>query len=62
MHADGADLDALETEARGIKAELETRKEAEAKKAEIKKRKNSVSNRKSLLEDDADDEINENND
>ena len=36
IDADGADLDALETEARGIKAELETRKEAEAKKAEIR--------------------------
>lgn len=33
---EGADLDALETEARGIKAELETRKQDEAKKQEIR--------------------------
>lgn len=33
---EGADLDALETEARGIKAELETRKQEEAKKQEIR--------------------------
>lgn len=33
---DDADLDALEVEARGIKAELENRKAAEAKKAEVR--------------------------
>ena len=33
---EGADLDALETEARGIKEELESRKAAEAKKNEIR--------------------------
>lgn len=33
---DDADLDALEVEARGIKAELESRKAAEAKKAEVR--------------------------
>ena len=33
---DGADLDALETEARSIKEEIESRKAAEAKKAEIR--------------------------
>ena len=33
---DGADLDALEAEIKGIKAELEARKEAAAKKAEIR--------------------------
>lgn len=32
-----ADLDALETEARAIKAELEARKDAEARKAEVRK-------------------------
>lgn len=36
IDAEGADLDALETEARGIKAELENRKAAEAKKNEIR--------------------------
>lgn len=36
IDADGADLDALETEARGIREELEARKQAEAKKAEIR--------------------------
>lgn len=35
--AEGADLDALEAEARGINAELETRKETEARKAELRK-------------------------
>ena len=34
---DGADLDALEAEIKGIKAELESRKEAAAKQAEIRK-------------------------
>ena len=34
---EGADLDALETEARAIKDELETRKAAEAKKVEVRK-------------------------
>jgi HK97 family phage major capsid protein len=37
LDADGADLDALEAEARGIKAELEARKAAATKKAEIRK-------------------------
>lgn len=37
LEADGADLDALETEVRGIKAELEARKAEEAKKAEVRK-------------------------
>lgn len=37
LDADGADLDALEAEAKGIKAELEARKAAAAKKAEIRK-------------------------
>lgn len=36
IDADGADLDALEEEVRGIKEELETRKQAEAKKAELR--------------------------
>lgn len=36
VEADGADLDALEEEVRGIKAELESRKAEEAKKAEIR--------------------------
>lgn len=36
VDAEGADLDALETEARAIKKELENRKAAEAKKAEIR--------------------------
>ena len=36
LDAEGADLDALENEVRSIKAELEARKEAEAKKAEIR--------------------------
>ena len=36
IEQDGADLDALETEVRGIKAELEARKAEEAKKAEIR--------------------------
>lgn len=36
VEADGADLDALEEEVRAIKAELESRKEEEAKKAEIR--------------------------
>lgn len=36
IDADGADLDALEEEARSIKEELEARKAAEAKKAEIR--------------------------
>lgn len=36
VDAEGADLDALETEVRAIKAELEERKAAEAKKAEIR--------------------------
>jgi HK97 family phage major capsid protein len=37
LDADGADLDALEAEAKSIKAELEARKAAAAKKAEIRK-------------------------
>ena len=36
LEAEGADLDALETEVRGIKAEIKTRKAAEAKKVEIR--------------------------
>lgn len=36
VDAEGADLDALETEVRAIKAELEERKAAEAKKSEIR--------------------------
>ena len=36
MDADGADLDALEKEARGIKEELEKRKAAEQQKANIR--------------------------
>lgn len=36
LDADGADLDALEAEVRSINEELETRKEAEAKKAELR--------------------------
>ena len=36
VEKDGADLDALEAEIKGIKAELEARKEAAAKKAEIR--------------------------
>lgn len=36
LEAEDADLDALEEEVRGIKAELETRKEAEAKKAAVR--------------------------
>ena len=36
VEKDGADLDALEAEIKGIKAELESRKEAAAKKAEIR--------------------------
>ncbi len=36
IEADGADLDALEEEVRGINAELEARKAEEAKKAEIR--------------------------
>lgn len=36
VEADGADLDALEEEVRAIKAELESRKAEEAKKAEIR--------------------------
>ena len=36
IDADGADLDALEAEARAIKEELENRKSAEAKKAEVR--------------------------
>lgn len=36
IEQDGADLDALETEVRGIKTELEARKAEEAKKAEIR--------------------------
>lgn len=36
IDADGADLDALEEEVRAIKEELETRKQAEAKKAELR--------------------------
>ena len=37
LDADGADLDALEAEVRGINAELEARKAAEQKKAETRK-------------------------
>lgn len=37
IDAEDADLDALEAEARGIKEELEHRKEAEVKKAEVRK-------------------------
>lgn len=37
MDVEGADLDALETEARGIKEELEKRKAEEAKKVELRK-------------------------
>lgn len=37
VEADDADLDALEEEARSINAELEARKDAESKKAEIRK-------------------------
>lgn len=37
LDADGADLDALEAEVRSINEELETRKAAEAKKAEVRK-------------------------
>lgn len=37
VEAEGADLDALEAEAKAIKAELETRKAAEAAKVEIRK-------------------------
>lgn len=37
MDADGADIDAIDAEARAIKAEIEARKAAEAKKAEIRK-------------------------
>ena len=36
LDAEGADLDALEAEARSIKDELEARKQAEAQKAEIR--------------------------
>jgi len=36
LDAEGADLDALEEEVKGINAELETRKEAEAKRVEIR--------------------------
>ena len=36
VEQDGADLDALEAEIRGIKEELETRKAQAAKKAEIR--------------------------
>ena len=36
IDAEGADLDALETEARSINAEIESRKESEAKKTEIR--------------------------
>ena len=36
LEADGADLDALESEVRAIKEELETRKNAEAQKAKIR--------------------------
>ena len=36
IETDGADLDALEEEVRGINAELEARKAEEAKKAEIR--------------------------
>jgi HK97 family phage major capsid protein len=37
LDADGADLDALEAEVRSINEELEARKAAEAKKAELRK-------------------------
>lgn len=37
LETEGADLDALETEARNLNAELEARKAAEAKRAEIRK-------------------------
>lgn len=37
LDADGADLDALETEVRSINEEIEARKAAEAKKAELRK-------------------------
>lgn len=37
VETDGADLDALEQEARGINTEIENRKAAEAKRAEIRK-------------------------
>ena len=37
VEKDGADLDALEAEIKGIKAELEARKAAAAKQAEIRK-------------------------
>lgn len=37
IDADGADIDAIDAEARAIKAEIEARKAAEAKKAEIRK-------------------------
>ena len=36
LEVEGADLDALEEEVRGINAELESRKEAEAKRVEIR--------------------------
>ena len=36
VDAEGADIDAIDTEARAIKAELETRKAAEAKKAAVR--------------------------
>ena len=36
IDADGADLDAIDTEARAIKAELERRKAEEAKRAEVR--------------------------
>ena len=36
IEADGADLDALEAEVRGINSELENRKNEEAKKAELR--------------------------
>lgn len=37
IDADGADIDAIDAEARAIKAEIEARRAAEAKKAEIRK-------------------------
>ena len=37
VEQDGADLDALEAEIKGIKAELETRRANAAKQAEIRK-------------------------
>lgn len=37
VEKDGADLDALEAEIKGIKAELDARKENAAKQAEIRK-------------------------